>query len=150
MQLMKNLFPKQHGKYMYDHHEKKQMHHQHHNPIIPCMFSFDLFFFSSSNLIYFFISFSSFRMRHNQSFLNRVSFRRRTPTRETPLTSLSNTNTSNIPNAKSMPNATVAAMRSCIDTLSETASITPSLGMLTPHEGSSSGKLAGFNFLLLL
>jgi hypothetical protein len=53
-----------------------------------------------------------------------------------------------------MPNATVAAMRSCIDTLSETASITRSGSMITPHEGSSSGKLICFvffwkNFILL-
>ncbi len=79
-------------------------------------------------------------MRHNQSFLNRVSFRRRPPTQETTPTRLNNANINNKPNAKSIPNSTVAAMRSCIDTLSETPSITPSPSMIVPHEGSSSGK----------
>jgi hypothetical protein len=46
---------------------------------------------------------------------------------------------------KAVPNSAVAAMRSCIDTLSETASMTPSLSMIAPHEGSSSGKsVVGF------
>ena len=79
-------------------------------------------------------------MRHNQSFLNRVSFRRRTPTRETPPTTFTNANMNNNPSLKSIPNSTVAAMRSCIDTLSETASITQSTNVITHHEGSSSGK----------
>jgi hypothetical protein len=79
-------------------------------------------------------------MRNNQSFLNRVSFRRRTPTRETPPLTLNNANSNNIPNFKSIPNSTVAAMRSCIDTISETASIPRSASMLGPVEGSSSGK----------
>ncbi len=79
-------------------------------------------------------------MRNNQSFLNRVSFRRRTPARDTTPTVLSNATTNNNSNIKSVPNATVAAMRSCIDTLSETASITRSASILTPHEGSLSGK----------
>ncbi len=86
------------------------------------------------NVLFFSGSFSSFRMRHNQSFLNRVSFRRRTPTRETAPNILINST------MKSVPNSAVAAMRSCIDTLSETASITPSASMIAPHEGSSSGK----------
>ncbi|CAF4563420.1 unnamed protein product [Rotaria sp. Silwood1] len=80
----------------------------------------------------------SFRMRNNQSFLNRVSFRRRTPTRETATIPLTNSNRSNSPNIKSVPNSTVAAMRSCIDTLSETVSITPSACMNVPQEVSSS------------
>ncbi|CAF2726342.1 unnamed protein product [Rotaria sp. Silwood2] len=80
----------------------------------------------------------SFRMRNNQSFLNRVSFRRRTPIRETPTIPLNNPNTSNNPNIKTIPNSTVAAMRSCIDTLSETVSITPSVCMNIPQEISSS------------
>ncbi|CAF3520573.1 unnamed protein product [Rotaria sordida] len=84
------------------------------------------------------VSFSSFRMRNNQ-FLNRVSFRRRTPARETPTIPLNNpTNRSNNQNIKPLPNSTVAAMRSCIDTLSETVSITPSVSMNNPQEGSSS------------
>jgi hypothetical protein len=37
-------------------------------------------------------------------------------------------------------------MRSCIDTISETASITPSTSMVTGHEGSSSGKSDLFFF----
>ncbi|CAF4188091.1 unnamed protein product, partial [Rotaria magnacalcarata] len=74
----------------------------------------------------------SFRMRHNQSFLNRVSFRRRTPTREAAMISVNN------PNMKLAPNSAMTAMRSCIDTLSETVSITPSISMKAPNEGSSS------------
>ncbi len=85
-------------------------------------------------------------MRHNQSFLNRVSFRRRIPVRETPPTTLNNSNINNNSNIKSVPNSTVAAMRSCIDTISETASITPSTSMVTGHEGSSSGKSDLFFF----
>jgi len=73
-------------------------------------------------------------MRNNQSFLNRVSFRRRTPTRETAPNILT---TATI---KAVPHSAVAAMRSCIDTLSETASMTTSPSMIVPHEGSSSGK----------
>jgi hypothetical protein len=83
-------------------------------------------------------------MRNNQSFLNRVSFRRRTPVRETTSTILNNVNTNSNLNLKPIPNLTVAAMRSCIDTLSETANIPPLANVNTPHEGSSSGKLAFF------
>ena len=93
--------------------------------------------------------FSSLRVRNNQSFLNRVSFRRRTPTRETPSMILDNVNMNNIPNIKSIPNSTVAAMRSCFDTLSETARMTPSASMISPHEGSSSGKSPLFFFELI-
>ncbi|CAF3373630.1 unnamed protein product [Rotaria socialis] len=75
---------------------------------------------------------ASFRMRNNQSFLNRVSFRRRTPTREAATISVNN------PNMKLSPNSAMAAMRSCIDTLSETVSITPPISMNAPNEGSSS------------
>ena len=81
-------------------------------------------------------------MRNNQSFLNRVSFRRRTPTRETAPTILHtmDANNGSTLTLKTVPNSTVAAMRTCIDTLSETASITPSASMIVPPEGSSSGK----------
>ncbi len=79
-------------------------------------------------------------MRNNHSFLNRVSFRRRAPTRSTPTTSQKTAN----PNIKSTP---VAAVRSCIDTLSETASITPPASLFLPHEGSSSGKSFLFTYL---
>jgi hypothetical protein len=86
-------------------------------------------------------------MRNNQSsFLNRVSFRRRTRVRETTPTILNNVNTNSNLNLKPIPNSTVAAMRSCIDTLSETANITPLANLTTPHEGSSSGKLASLYF----
>jgi hypothetical protein len=71
-------------------------------------------------------------MRNNPSFLNRVSFRRRGPTRGTSKTVSNNT--------KSISTTTVNAMRSCIDTLSETTSITPPASLILPHEGSSSGK----------
>lgn len=73
-------------------------------------------------------------MRHNQSFLNRVSFRRRAPPR------VAQVNTTNNSNAQSMPNSTISAIRTCIDTLSESTSITPSTSVLGPHEGSSSGR----------
>ena len=79
-------------------------------------------------------------MRNNQSFLNRVSFRRRTPTRETAPAIPNSANMNNISTLKSIPNSTVAAMRSAIDTISETASIPRSASFVTPHEGSSSGK----------
>ena len=80
-------------------------------------------------------------MRNNQSFLNRVSFRRRTPpTRETASTIPNIANMNNNSTFKSIPNSTVAAMRSAIDTISETASIARSASFVTPHEGSSSGK----------
>ena len=90
---------------------------------------------------------SSFKTRNNHSFLNRVSFRRRTPARDssTSQTNHMNTNAS----IKSAPNATVAAMRSCIDTLSDTASISPPASVILPHEGSSSGKIL-FRFRLPL
>ncbi|CAF1106226.1 unnamed protein product [Adineta steineri] len=83
----------------------------------------------------------SFKMRNNQSFLNRVSFRRRTPsrgtpTRDTPTTSPKSPKINS--NTKTTPCATVAAMRSCIDTLSETVSITPPASIILPPEGSSS------------
>jgi hypothetical protein len=40
---------------------------------------------------------------------------------------------------KSISTTTINAMRSCIDTVSETPSITPSASIILPHEGSSSG-----------
>jgi hypothetical protein len=79
-------------------------------------------------------------MRNNQSFLNRVSFRRRTPTRGTSTAVPSNINTNST--IKPSPSSTVTAVRSCIDTLSEAASITPSASIILPHEGSSSGKIS--------
>ncbi|CAF0851894.1 unnamed protein product [Adineta steineri] len=82
----------------------------------------------------------SSKMRNNPSFLNRVSFRRRptTTTRETSLTVQNNLRLSNSLNIKPAPNSTVAAMRSCMDTLSETANMTPPPTITGPHEGSSS------------
>jgi len=77
-------------------------------------------------------------MRNNPSFLNRVSFRRRTATRGTSNTAPNSINTNS--NMKSISTTTVNAVRSCIDTLSETASITPPASLILPHEGSSSGK----------
>ncbi|UJR34079.1 hypothetical protein I4U23_021489 [Adineta vaga] len=80
----------------------------------------------------------STRMRSNPSFLNRVSFRRRT-TRETSLANSNSTKSPNNLSLKPIPNPTVAAMRSCIDTLTETANMTPPTTSLTAlHEGSSS------------
>lgn len=79
-------------------------------------------------------------MRNNQSFLNRVSFRRRTPVRETPTIPFGKPAANNSPTLKPVPNQTVAAMRSCIDTLSETANISPAAYMNIAQEGSSSGK----------
>ncbi len=82
-------------------------------------------------------------MRNNQSFLNRVSFRRRTPTRGTPTIASNNVNTNT--NMKSVSNTTINAMRSCMD-VSDTVSITPPASIILPlQEGSSSGK----NFLFL-
>lgn len=75
-------------------------------------------------------------MRHNQSFLNRVSFRRRAQPR---VAQASTTNMTINSNVQPMPNSTISAMRTCIDTLSESTSITPSTNVLNPHEGSSSG-----------
>jgi hypothetical protein len=133
---------KQHGKFTYDHRARLFSPRQRHRLILikcrrtdtgtRCALSRPCLVLDSS--------FSSFRMRNNQSFLNRVSFRRRTPARETPLTSLNNINaTSANVTSRSGPSATVAAMRSCIDTLSETATLTRSASMISPPEGSSSG-----------
>ncbi|CAF1582700.1 unnamed protein product [Adineta ricciae] len=72
------------------------------------------------------------KLRSNQSFLNRVSFRRRTTPRDT------HTISPKSPNLKITPNATVTVIRSCIDTLSETASMSPPASILFPPEGSSS------------
>ena len=78
---------------------------------------------------------SSFKLRNNPLFSNKVNFRRGVSARDTSPTVLNNINT------KSNTSSTVAAMRSCIDTLSETASITPPASILLPHEGGSlSGK----------
>ena len=76
------------------------------------------------------------KLRNNQSFLNRVSFRRRVPT---PTTSPNNVNTN-----LTMKSVSMSAMRSCIDTLSETTSITPTASVILAHEGSSSGKVRFF------
>jgi hypothetical protein len=84
-------------------------------------------------------------MRNNHSFLNRVSFRRRAPTRSTPIISVNNINTNS--NLKSISTTTLNAMRSCIDTVSETASITQSENIILPHEGSSSGKICFFQII---
>ena len=76
----------------------------------------------------------SFKARHNQSFLNRVSFRRRPQVRGTSTTPIQiNTNT------QSISTPTMNNKRVCMDTLSETTSITPSESVILPHEGSSSG-----------
>ena len=145
MQPMKNLYRKRLGKYMYVHHVKKLVILKHHLEIlIQCtsLYFFNLYLLKAINFInslFSFNSFSSFRMRSNQSFLDRVSFRRRTPTRRTQITSLNNSNTNNSSNIRSIPSSTVAAMRSCIDTLSETVSIAPS-SIVATQEGSSSGK----------
>ncbi|CAF0947028.1 unnamed protein product [Adineta ricciae] len=79
----------------------------------------------------------SARVRNNPSFLNRVSFRRRT-TRETSSTNLNPEKSSSNLNLKPLPNSTVAAMRSCIDTLTETANMAPTANLSALHEGSSS------------
>ncbi len=103
------------------------------------MFILPFFFY-----FYFLIQFSRpFKLRNNQSFLNRVSFRRRSPARTASTTLPNNTN------IKSISSTTVNAVRSCIDTFSETASITPSPSIHLPHEGSSSGKIFFF-FLEIL
>jgi hypothetical protein len=52
-------------------------------------------------------------------------------------------------NTKSNTSSTIAAMRSCIDTLSETASMTPPLSIVLPHEGSSSGKILSLNIQIV-
>lgn len=78
-------------------------------------------------------------MRSNQPFLNRVSFRRRTPARHAATVTSNDTNINS--NTKFVPNSTFAAMRSCIDTLSDTANITPTASVILSHEESSSGKI---------
>lgn len=83
-------------------------------------------------------SFRSFKMRHNQSFLNRVSFRRRPP--PPPSTPIVNN-----PNTPSISTPIVTNnKRSCMDTLSETASLTPSESINLHHDGSSSGRILWF------
>jgi hypothetical protein len=79
-------------------------------------------------------------MRQNASFLNRVSFRRRTPTRGISPTTVPN-NTSPNSNIESISPAAANVVRSCIDIFSETASITPPASIILGHEGSLSGKI---------
>ncbi|UJR13291.1 hypothetical protein I4U23_000309 [Adineta vaga] len=74
----------------------------------------------------------SSKLRNNPSFLNRVSFRRRTTSHDTPTISVKS------PNLKATPYVTVSAMRSCIDTLSDTASISPPASLFSPPEAASS------------